>query len=97
MPQPHITVLYFAAASTATGLMSETIALPSPSPCAEPASTFPLTSLPSLLASRHPGTNLADILRDSQWSVDAEMVEDPERVVLTGGEEVAVICPVSGG
>ncbi|KAL1717810.1 hypothetical protein EV715DRAFT_273984 [Schizophyllum commune] len=104
MPQPRITVLYFAAASTATGLTSETIALPSPSPCAEPASTspctphaFPLTSLPSLLASRHPGTNLADILRDSQWSVDAEMVEDPERVALTGGEEVAVICPVSGG
>ncbi|KAL1727951.1 hypothetical protein EV714DRAFT_286146 [Schizophyllum commune] len=127
MPQPHITVLYFAAASTATGLTSETIALPSPSPCAEPASStspkehsydeslvapeaphaphaspctphaFPLTSLPSLLASRHPGTNLADILRDSQWSVDAEMVEDPERVALTGGEEVAVICPVSGG
>ena len=141
MPQPHITVLYFAAASTATGLTSETVALPSPSPCAEPASStspkehsydeglvapgipathetksrspaeaphaphaspctphaFPLTSLPSLLASRHPGTNLADILRDSQWSVDAEMVEDPERVVLTGGEEVAVICPVSGG
>ncbi|KAL1702083.1 hypothetical protein EV121DRAFT_210789 [Schizophyllum commune] len=145
MPQPRITVLYFAAASTATGLTSETIALPSPSPCAEPASStprkersydeglitpsisathetkphppaeashaplashqaspctphaFPLTSLPSLLASRHPGTNLADILRDSQWSVDAEMVEDPERVVLTGGEEVAVICPVSGG
>ncbi|KAL1674344.1 hypothetical protein EV122DRAFT_293532 [Schizophyllum commune] len=127
MPQPHITVLYFAAALTATGLTSETIALPSPSPCAEPASStspkehaydegptipeashaplaspctpqaFPLTSLPSLLASRHPGTNLAEILRDSQWSVNAEMVEDPERVALTGGEEVAVICPVSGG
>ncbi|KAI5886418.1 uncharacterized protein SCHCODRAFT_02641702 [Schizophyllum commune H4-8] len=141
MPPPQITVLYFAAASTATGLTSETIVLPSPSPSAELASgapskeqlsdiapttpstsathktqphpaaeashvplaspctphAFPLTSLPSLLASRHPGTNLAGILRDSQWSVDAEMVDDPERVVLTGGEEVAVICPVSGG
>ncbi|KAI5886416.1 uncharacterized protein SCHCODRAFT_02641689 [Schizophyllum commune H4-8] len=52
-------------------------------PCTPHA--FPLTSLPSLLASRHPGTNLAEILRDSQWSVDAEMVEDPVKVALKGG------------
>uniref|UniRef100_D8QJA2 Molybdopterin synthase sulfur carrier subunit n=1 Tax=Schizophyllum commune (strain H4-8 / FGSC 9210) TaxID=578458 RepID=D8QJA2_SCHCM len=90
MPPPQITVLYFAAASTATGLTSETIVLPSPSPSAELASGAPSKE-------QHPGTNLAGILRDSQWSVDAEMVDDPERVVLTGGEEVAVICPVSGG
>ncbi|KAL1747197.1 hypothetical protein HDZ31DRAFT_32512 [Schizophyllum fasciatum] len=128
MPTPEITVLYFAAASTATGRTSETIQLPSttsaaatamPAPNApadvpnltNPANPttgnrtsnpndphpFPLSALPALLAARHPGTNLLDILRTSQWSVDAEMVDDPAGVVLRGGEEVAVICPVSGG
>ena len=56
-----------------------------------------MTSLAALLASRHPNTALEQILAGSQWSVDAEMGDDPARVVLQGGEEVAVICPVSGG
>jgi molybdopterin converting factor small subunit len=40
---------------------------------------------------------LEEILKTSRWSVDAEMVDDPETVLLKGGEEVAIICPVSGG
>jgi molybdopterin converting factor small subunit len=40
---------------------------------------------------------MPDILSGSQWSVDAEMVDDVESTMLKGGEEVAVICPVSGG
>lgn len=88
-----VKVLYFAAASTATGLSSELIVLP---PQAEQKS-FRLSSLASLLASQHPDTALGKVLEGSQWSVDAEMVEDPEKVILKGGEEIAVICPVSGG
>ncbi|EKM58213.1 uncharacterized protein PHACADRAFT_89938 [Phanerochaete carnosa HHB-10118-sp] len=87
---PEITVLYFAAASTATGLTVERVPLPSGEP-------LPLTSLADLLVSRHPKTNLDKVLLSSQWSVDADMVDEPEKVVLKGGEEVAVICPVSGG
>ena len=87
----EITVLYFAAASTATGLTYERIPLP---PTADP---FTLSSLPSLLVSRHPNTPLDKVLEGSQWSVDAEMVDDTSKVILKGGEEVAVICPVSGG
>ncbi|KAI0768053.1 hypothetical protein BD413DRAFT_480146 [Trametes elegans] len=87
---PTITVLYFAAASTATGLTTEQVALP----LAAPASA---DGLADVLAARHPGTQLAAVLAQSGWAVDAEMVDDPARVVLTGGEEVAVICPVSGG
>ncbi|TDL25506.1 hypothetical protein BD410DRAFT_784499 [Rickenella mellea] len=86
---PSITVLYFAAALTATGIHSQTVALPS--------SVFELSSLGNLLVSLHPNTDLEAILKNSQWSVDAEMVEDQNNVVLKGGEEVAVICPVSGG
>ncbi|KAI0264489.1 hypothetical protein BC834DRAFT_924680 [Gloeopeniophorella convolvens] len=86
-----ITVLYFAAASTATRLDSELVQLPVQT---EP---FRLSSLAGLLTDRHPNTSLGKVLQGSQWSVDAEMVDDPEQVVLRGGEEVAVICPVSGG
>jgi molybdopterin converting factor small subunit len=88
--QPTITVLYFAAASTATGLTSQTVHLPS-------SEQFILSSLGDLLISLHPNKGLDKIFQSSQWSVDAEMVDDPREVVLKGGEEVAVICPVSGG
>ncbi|EFI27921.1 hypothetical protein CC1G_14412 [Coprinopsis cinerea okayama7 len=84
-----ITVLYFAAASTETGLTVEKVPIPTQG--------LALSSLPGLLVSRHPGTNLEQVFQTSQWSVDAEMVEDPTTVTLRGGEEVAVICPVSGG
>jgi len=91
--QPTITVLYFAAASTATGLTSQIISLPLDSPSHE----FRLSSLGDLLILLHPNTGLDKILQSSQWSVDAEMVENAQEVVLKGGEEVAIICPVSGG
>ncbi|KAF8199573.1 hypothetical protein BJ912DRAFT_844653 [Pholiota molesta] len=84
-----ITVLYFAAASTAIGITSEKISLPQ--------GGLKLSELPELLASRHPNTDLEQILETSQWSVDCEMAEDTETTILKGGEEVGVICPVSGG
>lgn len=102
-PKRTITVLYFAAALTATGVQSETVDLPPPSRDGG-ASTdvdvdagFPLSALGELLVQRHAATNLKEVLKTSQWSIDAEMVDDPESVTLKGGEEVAVICPVSGG
>jgi molybdopterin converting factor small subunit len=91
--EPEITVLYFAAASTAVGSPSERVRLPIP----QPGDSFPLSSLGPLLVSRHPSTNLDKVLESSQWSVDMEMVENVEDVRLKGGEEVAIICPVSGG
>jgi len=85
----EITVLYFAAASSATNLSSERI----------PLSTEPLrlSQLGEVLVAKHPNTNLREVLKTSQWSVEAEMVENPEDVLLKAGDEVAVICPVSGG
>ncbi len=60
--------------------------------------SLPLSELGQLLVSRHPNASLlGSVLEKSSWAVDAEMVEDPAAVVLRGGEEVAVICPVSGG
>ncbi|KAJ7170620.1 hypothetical protein C8R43DRAFT_57500 [Mycena crocata] len=85
----EISVLYFAAASTATGLSHELVAIPP---------NCPLSTLADILVARHAkATALRKILDGSKWSVDAEMVDDPEGLVLNGGEEVAVICPVSGG
>ena len=86
---PSITVLYFAAAYTATGLQTEQVEVP--------AAGLPLSSLSDELSRRHPNSGLSDVLATSQWSVNAAMVDDPDSVVLKGGEEVAVICPVSGG
>ena len=86
-----ITILYFAGASTSTGLTAETIPIPN-----DPG--LPLSALPDLLISRHSNAkDLKKVLDSSQWSVDAEMVDEPEKVILKGGEEVAVIPPVSGG
>ena len=85
----EIKILYFAAASTATNLTEEKVAIPH--------SDFPLTKLSDLLVSRHPNTELGKVLASSQWSVDFEIVDDPTSVKLKGGEEVAIICPVSGG
>lgn len=87
---PHITVLYFAAASTAAGRTSERIALPDGKPMS-------LTTLGTLLKERYATGGMENALDGSQWSVDAEMVDDPESTMLRGGEEVGVICPVSGG
>ncbi|KAI0691524.1 hypothetical protein C8T65DRAFT_816859 [Cerioporus squamosus] len=95
-----ITVLYFAAASTATGTTTEEVELPPNHGSyagAEPSIGLQLSELAALLVARHPKTSLASVLEQSSWAVDAEMVEDPTKVTLRGGEEVAVICPVSGG
>lgn len=86
---PTITVLYFAAASTATGLLSEKIPIPNEG--------LKLTELGRVLTARHSESDLGKVLNTSRWSVDLEMIDDPEAIVLRGGEEVAVICPVSGG
>ncbi|KAL1937446.1 hypothetical protein VTO73DRAFT_13169 [Trametes versicolor] len=82
--RPAITVLYFAAASTETGLTSERVPLPASWP-----DGLPLSALADVLTARHPGTHLGEVLAQSQWAVDEEMVEDPAQVVLKGGEEVA--------
>jgi molybdopterin converting factor small subunit len=85
-----ITILYFASASTATGKTTEKLAIPS--------TGLPLPSLPSLLLSHYPNnTSLPQVLSSSQWSINAEMIDDPSYVILKGGDEVAVIPPVSGG
>lgn len=86
----EVTILYFAAASTATSLNSEIVRIPTDHP-------FLLSELGDLLVSLHPDTGLDKVLESSQWSVDAEMVDDPGNVLLSGGEEIAIICPVSGG
>ncbi|KAJ3894657.1 hypothetical protein GG344DRAFT_73810 [Lentinula edodes] len=110
----HITVLYFAAASTTLGITEEKIPIPEKG--------FYLSQLKDLLIERHSRDNpnnddgngkkggggggekigevLKKVLDSSQWSVDAEMVDDDEdltKVELGDGVEVAVICPVSGG
>ena len=85
----QITVLYFAAASTATGISEEQIEIPEEG-CS-------LSRLKEVLVSKYPETNLKEVLETSEWSVNAEMVENASIVRLKGGEEVAVICPVSGG
>ncbi|KAJ7274465.1 hypothetical protein B0H12DRAFT_399885 [Mycena haematopus] len=89
LEQVEINVLYFAAASTATGLSHELVSI---------TPGLRLSALSMLLVARHPeAAALQNILDGSKWSVDAEMVDDPGLVELKGGEEVAVICPVSGG
>ena len=84
-----VLVLYFAAASTATGLTQEIITIPE--------SGCTLSQLPEILIARHRDTNLGKVLESSNWSVDAEMVDDPSTFQLQAGQEIAVICPVSGG
>jgi molybdopterin converting factor small subunit len=84
-----VTVLYFAAATTALGLTFETFVLP--------GDGLKLSDLANLITSRHPNTGIERVLEQSRWSVDAELVDLSNFVVLRGGEEVAVIPPVSGG
>ncbi|CCA71891.1 hypothetical protein PIIN_05826 [Serendipita indica DSM 11827] len=86
--KPTITVLYFGAARTAIGVHSETVSL-----TITDDKGFPLSDLGLVLCKLHEGRGLKDVLNVSQWSVDLEMVEDPEKRFLVGGEEVAVIPP----
>lgn len=87
----QITLLYFASARTALSLSSEQIPLPS--------SSFALSSLGDLLLQRHPeaAQELKAVLVKSAWSVNEEIVFDPEECILQNGDVVAVIPPVSGG
>jgi len=85
-----ITVLYFAAALSETGVPQEEITIPSDN-------EFKLSDLQQLLISRYPNSKLDKVLETSRWSVDLEMVDEPNDVKLRGGEEIGVICPVSGG
>lgn len=84
-----VTVLYFAAASTALSRTSETFAIPD--------NGLKLSDLAKLVVSRHPNTGIDRVLEQSQWSVDAELIDCPDSFILRGGEEAAVIPPVSGG
>ncbi|PWN28100.1 hypothetical protein BDZ90DRAFT_231861 [Jaminaea rosea] len=98
-----VTLLLFAAARDAAGRSTMRLDLPSsPSP-------FPLKDLASLLEAQGSKDKdaekvkdlprLQDVLKRSQWSVGQSMVDEDEvdKTMLRGGEEVAVIPPVSGG
>ena len=84
-----ITVLYFAAAREATEgqIASEQIALPS--------DKISVAELKRTLAHKH-GKKLAAILETCAVSVAQEYCESDEDLVR-GGDEVAIIPPISGG
>lgn len=82
-------MLYFAGARTLVGQSKEEVVLPASGTCS-------LSGLRDELVTRH-GAGLGKLLSTSRWSVDQTMVDDGDDVVLRGGEEVAVIPPVSGG
>lgn len=89
----RITVLLFAAARDAAGHSTLNLELPT--------SPYPLKDLTTLLGSTElkDPQRLQEVLKRSQWSVDQSMLSVAEvgDVELRGGEEVAVIPPVSGG
>ncbi|GAA6055612.1 hypothetical protein JCM3770_006725 [Rhodotorula araucariae] len=91
----QITLLYFAAVRTAIPgePSSQLLALPTtPAP-------FPLSALRTHLVQHvHVGNDeFARVLERCAWSVDEEMADDEDAVLLHGGETVCAIPPVSGG
>ena len=90
-----IKVLYFAGARTAVHKSEEQIELPE--------APFALAKLNALLVERHRAHDILGefekVVKLSKWSVNEEMVdaEEAESKMLQGGEEVAIIPPVSGG
>lgn len=92
-----IHVLYFAAAKEAAGIGRQDIALPE--------SPFPLAKLGTHLVQLVSDSGKGDskefqkVLERSKWSVDEDMVNEEEiaKLTLKGGEDVAIIPPVSGG
>ena len=89
----QLTVLYFAAARDATGLLSESVELAA----AEPR----LADLSAALLLRHQqhDAELRTVLRRSAWSVNEAIVgrDEEASLVLRDRDVVAVIPPVSGG
>lgn len=89
----QVTVLYFASARDAVGVVSEPVDLPS----AEPS----LGDLTAVLLARHQqhDAELRAVLRQSAWSVNEAIVgrDEEAALVLRPGDVVAVIPPVSGG
>jgi len=92
-----ITVLYFAAAREATEgqIASEQIALPLPSSATTTDDKISVAELKRTLAKKH-GKKLAAILETCAVSVEREYCESDEDLVR-GGDEVAIIPPISGG
>lgn len=92
MPQPVTTtfiILYFAAASSYTGLESEK--LPAP---------LPLSKLFETLEARYVGIS-AKVLKGCAVTINLEYVDvpgkDDEEVVINAGDEVGIIPQVSSG
>lgn len=91
-----IQILFFAAARDAAGKSSVTIAMPSGS---SPVLVGDLSKLIQEQGSVKDGEKLSSIIMRSKWSIDQSMIDDEEvsTFKLKGGEEVAIIPPVSGG
>jgi molybdopterin converting factor small subunit len=92
-----IHVLYFASAKEAAGIGRQDIVLPE--------IPFPLAKLgehlTQLVADSGKGDakSFGKVLETSKWSVDEDMVDEDglAKMTLSGGEDVAIIPPVSGG
>ncbi|KDN52152.1 hypothetical protein K437DRAFT_254528 [Tilletiaria anomala UBC 951] len=90
-----VKVLYFAGARAAIKKSEEDVELPE--------TPFALAQLTAMLVKKHEKEDLLGdferTVKASKWSVDEEMVdvEHAASTMLNGGEEVAVIPPVSGG
>lgn len=92
-----IHVLYFAAAKEAVGSGKQDVQLPE--------MPFALSKLGEYLAEEIRKSGKGDakafqsVLEKSRWSVNEDMIEEEEvgKLMLQGGEDVAIIPPVSGG
>ena len=93
-----VNVFFFAAAKEATGgVGSQKISLPE--------IPFPLSKLAAHLVQTVARSGQGDtgslekVMQHSKWSVNEDMVaeEEMDSIILKGGEDVAIIPPVSGG
>lgn len=92
VPVKHFNILYFASASSYTSKDSETLQAP-----------LPLSKLFETLEERYSGF-IAKVLESCLVTVNLEYVDVPNAVsgtsndmVIQGGDEVAIIPPVSAG
>jgi molybdopterin converting factor subunit 1 len=81
---PQVTILYFATVGERLGLERESCELPAQVTASE---------ILAAIATRHPP--VADLLNACRVAVDCEFVAS--RMHLRGGEELAVLPPMSGG